>query len=273
MRLVVMAARVLALLLAVLAPSVQASDPSPSSSPTTRTSPEGLHMTVIRETIFVPRETQPMAVQPPSSSLVQASGRAAEPPANILTTVTKLQALRPLVTYFVHHPSRLVVVLAPKLGCGLYLVASLVLRLIRWFILTLIYMPIRMVISIVIQPFLPLYRAVVSLAPVWTMLLGALVSGIAIGVFTGLSTAEPTRETIAVAQVLAARLVSLSTSSNSSASAENSREASWEKTRSSTLSSKKHAMGGLRFRDPPEPISAPGWTERKQRGTRSNLGM
>ncbi|SCV68095.1 BQ2448_216 [Microbotryum intermedium] len=265
---------VLVLVLAILAPSGQASNASPKPTPTRHTSPEGSHMTVIRETIFVPRETQPVAVQSPPTSLVLAAERAAEPPANILNTVTKLKALQPLITYFIHHPSRLVVALAPKLGRGLSFIGSVILRLIRWLVLTLLYTPLRIVLSTVIQPFLPFSRILISLTPVWTLLLGALVSGIAIGVFAGLSTAEPTRETIAAAQVLAARLFSLSASTFPLASEKIPGEASWEKPGFSTSSSKKHATGGLRYRSPSETISSPGgWTERKQRATRSHLGM
>ncbi|GAA5925135.1 hypothetical protein JCM3775_006375 [Rhodotorula graminis] len=170
--------------------------------------PEGVQ--VVRETFFVPatkvgeeRRRDAGAAEPAGAGTANKVQEQVEP-ADILKTVGKLRALRPLYTYAIHHPLRFLytyalVPLATLLYSLLVALASILLTL-----LTALLSPLAFLFStLVLSPMSLATSIMTALAPLWYALAGALACGTACGVLAGLVAGRSTRaaldETLGVA--------------------------------------------------------------------------
>ncbi|GEM06033.1 lipin 1 [Rhodotorula toruloides] len=116
--------------------------------------------------------------------------------ADILKTVGKLKALRPLFTWAIHHPLRFLYhyMLVP-IAKLLLLATTALLRLLLALILAAAS-PVRSLASLITTPLIIAWSAFAALAPLWWALGGALTFGAGLGFVAGLVAGRTTREII-----------------------------------------------------------------------------
>ncbi|BGP12384.1 hypothetical protein JCM10213_002011 [Rhodosporidiobolus nylandii] len=171
-----------------------------------RTQREEGGIKVVRETFYVPLEMPESGMK---GGLAAAAGQAAQaaaglvggtaPPAeaaNIVQTVGKLKALRPLFTYAIHHPLRFLYryALLPLLYSVFYLL-SLAYNLLIY-ILAAALSPLHLVLSVLLSPLTSFFNLNLALLPLWATLGGAILAGGGIGTLAGLVAGRTTREII-----------------------------------------------------------------------------
>ncbi|BGP28488.1 hypothetical protein JCM10296v2_000223 [Rhodotorula toruloides] len=129
------------------------------------------------------------------SPAVQASTKPKEA-ADILKTVGKLKALRPLFTWAIHHPLRFLYHYALVPLAKLILLAlTALLRLLLALVLAAVS-PIQTLISLATTPLVAAWNTFAALAPLWWALGGALTFGAGLGLVAGLVAGRTTREII-----------------------------------------------------------------------------
>ncbi|GAA5855151.1 hypothetical protein JCM8547_002400 [Rhodosporidiobolus lusitaniae] len=156
---------------------------------------------VVRETFYVPVEAR--IAQEQVNQAVEAASAVPSPAlphsgeaADIVKTVSKLGALKPLFTYAIHHPLRFLFrfLLLPLFSLLTFLLSTL-LSLVLSLLLTLLS-PLQLLLSVLFSPFSAFLSLNKALMPLWLVLIFALSAGAGLGAVAGLVAGRTTREII-----------------------------------------------------------------------------